>query len=168
MKKIAILLLMAFCYALIVMLSPAIVSNQEIVRKEVFESSPVINSDDCHNAKFTIVNLFQFAKGDPYDPKIGLSTRIAAIGKNASINVTQMVPGHKIGKHYHAYRDEIDYVLEGLANQTIGNHYYMIGEGDLVYIPSNTIHDVEAVGTEDFKAICIFSPPYDGKDRIFV
>ncbi len=51
---------------------------------------------------------------------------------------------------------------------TIAKQDHLIKAGDLIYIPPGTVHDFTAVGTENFELMCVFSPPYDGKDKIFV
>jgi len=99
---------------------------------------------------------------------IGFLTRNAALGKNASINVTQIEPGKSFGAHYHRYRDEIDYIVNGQANMTIAGKTRLVKAGDLIYIPPMTVHDFAGVGDGNMALVCIFTPPYDGKDRIYV
>jgi len=40
--------------------------------------------------------------------------------------------------------------------------------GDLMYIPALMLHGSEVTGNETLQLISIFTPPFDGKDRIYV
>jgi quercetin dioxygenase-like cupin family protein len=74
-------------------------------------------------------------------------------GNNASVNLTQIAPGHSFGAHYHTARDEIDYIIKGQANMTIASQDHLIKAGDMIYIPPGTVHDFAAVDTENFELI---------------
>lgn len=125
-------------------------------------------SAESLGTKFALVNIDLFIAENPVNPAIGFLTKNAALGKNASINVTQIEPGKSFGAHYHQYRDEIDYIVKGQANATIAGKTHLVKAGDLIYIQPMTIHDFMGVGSENMALICIFTPPYDGKDRIYV
>jgi mannose-6-phosphate isomerase-like protein (cupin superfamily) len=40
--------------------------------------------------------------------------------------------------------------------------------GDLMYIPALMLHGSEVTSNETLELISIFTPPFDGKDRIYV
>jgi len=103
-----------------------------------------LNAYEGLGTEFTLVNLSQFAKENPLDPKIGALTKNMALGENASINLTQIDPGHHFGAHYHTARDEIDLIIKGEANMTIDGQGHLIKAGDLIYIPPGTVHDSSA------------------------
>ncbi len=161
MRKIVLLMILALCCTSALSWAASDTWNQ---------SAPGTPAASVENfgTEFTLVNIDQFEKDNPVDPMIGILTRNAALGKNASINVTQIEPGKSFGAHYHRYRDEIDYIVLGQANMTIAGKTRLVKAGDLIYIPPMTVHDFAGVGDENMALICIFTPPYDGKDRIYV
>ncbi len=117
---------------------------------------------------FTILNLTRFGEDHPPNPATGLDISQVALGHNGSINLVQMIPGSILKMHYHGYRDEMAYMINGEAVFTVSGKNYTAKAGDLLYIPALTLHRVEVIGNETFQAISIFAPPFDGKDRIFV
>ena len=161
MRKFALLMTLALCCTFAVAWAASDAMNQSTT------GTPA-ESVENFGTNFTLVDIEQFAKENPVDPMIGFLTRNAALGKNASINVTQIEPGKSFGAHYHRYRDEIDYIVNGQANMTIAGKTHLAKAGDLIYIPPMTIHDFTGIGDENMALICIFTPPYDGKDRIYV
>jgi quercetin dioxygenase-like cupin family protein len=168
MKKYAMLSIIALCCALTVASGLLETSDQTKASDESAVQSQGINANEGLGTEFAQVNLFQFAEENPLDPKVGVLTKKVGLGKNASINLTQIAPGHRFGAHYHRARDEINFIVKGEANMTIASQDHLVKAGDLIYIPPGTVHDFAAVGTENFELICVFSPPFDGKDRIFV
>jgi len=130
--------------------------------------SSIPGSSNSSQAQFSLVNIDRFAAESGIDPAIGSLTRNAARGEQAYVNLTQVEPGRHFGAHYHEHRDEIDYVLKGQANMTVAGQNYPVAAGDLMYIPPYTVHDFEGTGDENLELLCIFAPPYDGTDRIYV
>jgi quercetin dioxygenase-like cupin family protein len=120
------------------------------------------------DANFTLLNLSQFAEQNPIDPKIGYLRTYAASGENASVNLTQIAPGIHTEAHYHSGVDEVDYVIQGQANMNVDGKYYLVQKGDLIYIPSFTIHEFTALGNETLQILVVFAPPFNSKDRIYV
>jgi mannose-6-phosphate isomerase-like protein (cupin superfamily) len=161
MRKFALLMILALCWASAVAWAASDTLDQS---KTGSTADPV----DSFGTKFTLVDINQFAKENPIDPMVGFLTRNAAMGRNGSVNLTQIEPGKHFGAHYHRERDEIDYIVKGQANMTIAGQTHLVKAGDLIYIPPMTVHDFAGVGDDNLELICIFSPPYDGKDRIYV
>jgi mannose-6-phosphate isomerase-like protein (cupin superfamily) len=126
------------------------------------------NSAGISDVNFSIVNLHRFALENPIDPQIGFLTRNIATEENASVNLTQMVPGAHFGAHYHRGLDEIDYVIQGRANVTLNGRDYPVQAGDLIYIRPFAVHDFTALGNETFQNLVVFAPAFDGKDRVYV
>lgn len=117
---------------------------------------------------FTLINLLSLVKDKPIDPNKGFNVTQVAMGNNASTNLVQAPPGSVMKLHYHNCRDEIAYVIAGQATFILSGENYTAKAGDLIYIPSMTLHRVAVIGNETFLAVSSFTPPFDGKDRIFV
>lgn len=154
-------------YVLLLILALSSASCLALALQETHEQTEASDANSPES-NFTILNLPQFAEENPVGPDLAVLTKEAAFGKNASINLTQVIPGSHFGSHYHLARDEIDYVIQGQANMTIDGRDYPIKSGDLIYIPPSVVHDFTAIGNETFQIIVVFTPPFDGKDRIYV
>jgi quercetin dioxygenase-like cupin family protein len=67
-------------------------------------------------------------------------------------------PGMAVPPHYHAAHTEVFYVVAGQVEWTVGGETQLLGAGDLVYIPSDTVHSVKVVGTEDVQSLMLYTP----------
>jgi len=70
--------------------------------------------------------------------------------------------------HKHLEHSEHVYVLEGEGNMQLGNEWFKIKKGDLIFIPKNTAHKVVTTSEIPLKVISIQSPQFDGTDRILL
>jgi len=70
--------------------------------------------------------------------------------------------------HKHLEHSEHVYVLEGEGNMQLGNDWFKIKSGDLIFIPKNTPHKVVTTSKIPLKVISIQSPQFDGSDRILL
>lgn len=91
--------------------------------------------------------------------------RIFAQGEHCTVNVIQTKS--QIKAHYHAKHEEVVYVVSGSGTMRLGNRMQRVKSGDLMYIPKNTVHGFTPQSVECV-VVSIFSPSFDGKDRIFV
>ncbi|MFZ2472542.1 MAG: cupin domain-containing protein [Methanothrix sp.] len=114
------------------------------------------------------VNLIDTAQQNSVDTKDGLNIAQVASGKNASVNLVMGPVGSVLKMHYHQYSDEITYCIKGQAVMNVSGKELVMKTGDLMYIPALTLHGSEVTGNETLQLISIFSPPFDGKDRIYV
>ena len=51
-----------------------------------------------------------------------------------------MPPGHCHPFHFHPHREEIIHVLEGRAEQWVGDEYRILGPGEIAHLPAGVIH----------------------------
>lgn len=70
--------------------------------------------------------------------------------------------------HKHLEHSEHVYVLEGEGNMQLGNDWFKIKSGVLIFIPKNTPHKVVTTSNIPLKVISIQSPQFDGSDRILL
>ena len=68
--------------------------------------------------------------------------------------------------HYHAKHDEVVIVVAGKGVMVIAQEEYEVGPGTLIRIPKGYVHSFRPKGL--VKALSVISPPFDGKDRIFI
>lgn len=123
---------------------------------------------DESSTLFTLMNLTKLGEDNPIDLMKGINITQVVSGRNASANLIQASPGAVIGMHYHKYRDEITYMIKGQVILTVSGKNYTSKAGDLMYIPAMTPHRIVIVGNETVQAVSTFTPPFDGKDKVYV
>lgn len=69
-----------------------------------------------------------------------------------------MNPMHCHPFHYHPHREEIIYVIDGRAEQWVGDRYRILGAGDIAHIPPGTIHATYNPHLEPLVFLAILSP----------
>jgi len=168
MKQNALLLILALCFVISPALGQQEASEPLAVGNASANASELVNSSIPTGVQFTMVNIFQIAKENPIDPKLGYMQQEVISGKNASVNMTLYLPDIHSGAHYHNATDEIDYVVMGQANLTMNGKDIPVKSGDLIYIPPFNVHNYRAVGNETFQIMVFFMPAFDGKDRVYV
>jgi quercetin dioxygenase-like cupin family protein len=62
-------------------------------------------------------------------------------------------PGHR-----HSFHSEVFYVTSGSMQVTVDGDTQILGPGDLVYIPPNSLHAVKVLGDENAHTLMIFEP----------
>jgi mannose-6-phosphate isomerase-like protein (cupin superfamily) len=87
-------------------------------------------------------------------------------GAEASLHLVQVREG--VRPHYHRDRDETVYVLRGEARFTLAGEEFDLRPGMLLHVPRRLVHSVRVMGKEPCAVLSIFTPPFDGEDRIFV
>lgn len=70
----------------------------------------------------------------------------------------QWYPKFDVIPHYHKWRSETFYLLDGQLEWTVGGETRLMGKGDLVYIPPNTVHAVKVVGQKNAHVLFISEP----------
>lgn len=84
----------------------------------------------------------------------------------ASTSVIWIAKGVKA--HFHEAHTEHVVVISGTGQMRIDGNKFNIKAGDLVYIPTGSVHEVEVTSKEDLKVLSIQAPLFIGKDRIFI
>ena len=67
-------------------------------------------------------------------------------------------PGEQHNFHKHPAREEIIYVLEGTAEQWVGNEKRLLGAGEMAHIPANLPHATRNAGEVPLKFLAILAP----------
>jgi quercetin dioxygenase-like cupin family protein len=76
-------------------------------------------------------------------------------GENITFAFLDIKKGCVVPLHHHE-SEQFSYCISGALRFKIGGEELMLGAGEMVQIPSNVPH--EAVATEDFTGIDVFSP----------
>lgn len=103
------------------------------------------------------------AKSDPQ-----AAVEVQSLGKTETISLQCVVLRGAVGLHYHEKHTETVMIASGAGIMTLGDQTVEAKAGDVFLVPPGTLHAFEPVGEGPVSAITTFSPPFDGKDRVFV
>ena len=92
-------------------------------------------------------------------------TKVVGSYESASVHHLRVAEG--VRPHYHAAHDETVVVLSGRGRMTIGDETREVAAGTVLVMPRGTVHSLEVTG-EALEAVSVFSPRFDGEDRVFV
>ncbi len=73
-------------------------------------------------------------------------------------------PAFVVPPHFHKKHAETFFVISGQVEWTVGGETHVLGAGDAVHIPPNTIHSVKVVGGKEMHSLMIYEPgDYEGQ-----
>ena len=75
---------------------------------------------------------------------------------------------HGVRPHLHRTHTEHVFVLDGIAEMTLGDSTRTIRAGDTILIPAGTPHAVKVTGDTPLRVISVQSPWSDGSDRVWL
>ena len=77
----------------------------------------------------------------------------------ATVNVVQVPPGGKIGRHRHAQQLETVWVIQGNAILTLDQMEVFIRDGQIIAIPIGLEHALRNEGETLVELLTFFTPP---------
>ncbi|BDR92529.1 cupin domain-containing protein [Vulcanisaeta souniana] len=87
-------------------------------------------------------------------------------GSRLTIAQFKLLKGSVVNAHSHTH-EQVSIVISGKLRFVVNNETYIAGSGDVVYIPPNAVHGVEAL--EDSLIVDVYSPIRDdwlrGEDK---
>ena|SRR5882757_7304299 len=85
-------------------------------------------------------------------------------GAHLTVNIAT---GADMGNSLHTQpaHEEVIVVLEGDADFRVGNEMRRVRTGDIIFIPSNTLHGRERTHSEKWAALSIYGPQFDLSKR---
>jgi uncharacterized cupin superfamily protein len=97
-------------------------------------------------------------------PAAGVLHRFALTGADTggALGVEQFtVPPGVVGArpHVHAAHDETFVVLAGELTVATGDGEVVLGPGDLAHAPRGALHGFRNAGTDEVRALCLYTPP---------
>lgn len=113
-----------------------------------------------------IVYIFDVLQKEKVDPGQAFRSIPLLRGPNCSFNLAQL--NTVVKNHYHKSHDEVVYLVRGNGLVTIAGKDYQVSPGYAYLVPQGTIHRFVNLGPDPAVVLSIFSPVFDGKDRIFV
>lgn len=67
-------------------------------------------------------------------------------------------PKFTVPAHFHKKHAETFFIISGQVEWTIGGETHIVGAGDAVHIPPNTIHSVKVVGDKEMHSLMLYEP----------
>lgn len=88
------------------------------------------------------------------------------IGPRHHVKRITVLPERKLSLQKHFRRAEHWVVVQGCARVTRGSEEFLLQENESIFIPKETIHRLENIGTENLEIIEVQSGEYFGEDDI--
>jgi quercetin dioxygenase-like cupin family protein len=100
-------------------------------------------------------------------PADGANVTSVAVGGYDAASVHHLSVAEGVKTHFHRQHDETVTVLAGTGRMRLGEETRDVTAGTVILIPRGTLHSLE-VTAGPVEALSMFSPAFDGKDRIYV
>lgn len=84
-----------------------------------------------------------------------------------SVIESDWLPEFQVEPHYHKRHAETFYIISGNVEWTIGGETHVMGPGDAVHIPPNTVHSVKVVGGKKMHSLMIAEPGGYEEDSVY-
>jgi mannose-6-phosphate isomerase-like protein (cupin superfamily) len=116
-----------------------------------------------------MIKKSEYEKIQPYITKDGSIIRelmhpFVHLNRNQSLAEAIIPQGATTHLHKHLSSEEIYHVTSGSGTITVGGEQFEIKEGDTVFIPPRTAHNVKNTGAVLLKILCACAPPYSHGD----
>ena len=94
--------------------------------------------------------------------------RVVEVGRDASTShhLAAIRGAEKL--HRHDHHDQLVVIARGYGTLRIGDRTLPVGEGSIVYVPRGQVHAFANQSSAPAVSYLIYTPPYDGVDRIEV
>jgi quercetin dioxygenase-like cupin family protein len=94
-----------------------------------------------------------------------ITARVLARHESASVHRLRV--REAVRAHYHRVHDETVVVLSGEGRVRIGEEWRDVEPGLVLVMPRGVPHELVVTG-EPVEAVSIFSPAFDGRDRVYL
>jgi len=96
----------------------------------------------------------------------GENFKVVEIGRDASSSHHIVALRGREPVHRHDSHDLLVVTLEGHGSMLIGDEERAIGPRSIVYVPRAAVHAMRNLSRGVLYGYAVFTPPFDGKDRI--
>ena len=114
----------------------------------------------------TTLALAQLAQREPL--RADESFRVVALGRDAHTSHHVVHIRGAETPHRHDTHDLVVVVLRGHGQMLLGTERRPVCEGSILYIPRGTVHAFANESGEPAAAYAMYTPPFDGKDKVDV
>lgn len=85
--------------------------------------------------------------------------QVLQTGTYSQVVAMSLLVGEDIGEEVHESTDQMFLIAAGAGEALVGDERHRVGEGDFVFVPAGTLHDITNVGDEDLKLLTVYAPP---------
>ncbi|MFN7955214.1 MAG: cupin domain-containing protein [bacterium] len=96
----------------------------------------------------------------------GEAFKLTEIGRDGRSSHHLVAIRDREDPHRHDTHDLFVFIVRGYGTMRIGNEARPVGEGSVLYVPRGTVHAFRNTSPEPAIAYAIYSPPFDGKDKV--
>ncbi len=114
----------------------------------------------------TTLPLRELARREPL--RAGEDFRVVALGRDAHTSHHVVHIRNAETPHRHDTHDLVVVILRGHGQMLLGTDRRPVAEGSILYIPRGTVHAFANESGEPASAYAMYTPPYDGKDKVDV
>lgn len=107
----------------------------------------------------SLLQQYPLEKGQPF------RSDVIAWDSSSSVQLTQIDGGME--SHHHVAHDETVWIIRGAGRLVLGDQKLKVKAGQMVRVPRGTSHSFHNLGSNPAVVISVFSPGFDGKDRIY-
>lgn len=130
----------------------------------VFACAPAPRFFLQYGASLTESDINQVLAQNPLPAAANIKVTTLGQGRTVSHHVVQV--RDRESPHIHKAHDLTVTVMRGQGYLMLGTRRIDLTVGDVVFIPSGTIHYFVNTHSQPSVALAMFSPPFDGKDNI--
>lgn len=94
--------------------------------------------------------------------------RVVEIGRDAATSHHLAAIRGTETAHRHDRHDQIVVIARGHGTLRIGERTLPVGEGSIAYVPRGQVHAFANQGGAPAVSYLVYTPPFDGKDRVEV
>lgn len=80
-------------------------------------------------------------------------------GQHGQVVAMSLLAGSDIGEETHDTIDQIFIFVSGGATVLVEHETRSVGEGDMLFVPAGSLHNIINTGSNDLKLITIYCPP---------
>jgi mannose-6-phosphate isomerase-like protein (cupin superfamily) len=96
----------------------------------------------------------------------GEAIRVVEIGRDAHASHHAVAIRGAETPHRHDRHDLLVVMLRGHGRMRMGDELRPVGEGSILWVPRGAVHAFHNEAPEPAIAIAVYTPPFDGKDRV--
>jgi mannose-6-phosphate isomerase-like protein (cupin superfamily) len=94
------------------------------------------------------------------------AVRVSELGRDASTSHHLVRIRDREELHRHDRHDLLVVVLRGHGTMRLGEEERSVGEGSILYVPRGVAHAFRNQSHEPAAAYGVYTPPFDGRDRV--
>lgn len=116
----------------------------------------------------SLVNAQVVTKGDEVvTPKNLYGTGALPTGSDSLSTGNIIWITSELAPHMHVNHSEHAYIIDGEADMRLGDKWFKVKNGDVIFIPKGVIHAVKVTSRRPLKVFAVQAPYSDGSDRVY-